>query len=46
MDALRGALEDGMNITGAFVLKQDIMLIPCAEVREDARQKIAFEEGD
>jgi serine/threonine-protein kinase len=35
-----------MNITDPFVLKSDILLIPCADLSEDVRAKISFEEGD
>ncbi|HEX6088512.1 MAG TPA: lanthionine synthetase LanC family protein [Thermoanaerobaculia bacterium] len=35
-----------MNITEPFVLKQSVQLIPCAELSDDLRAKITFEEGD
>ena len=35
-----------MNITEAFVLRKDVLLTPCADLREDVRRRIAFEEGD
>lgn len=35
-----------MNVTEPFVLKRDIVLTPCAELREDVRTKLDFEEGD
>ncbi|HKR67178.1 MAG TPA: lanthionine synthetase LanC family protein [Thermoanaerobaculia bacterium] len=35
-----------MNITEPFVLKGDVLLIPCTEIREDMRDRIAFDEGD
>ncbi|HEY0157338.1 MAG TPA: lanthionine synthetase LanC family protein [Thermoanaerobaculia bacterium] len=35
-----------MNITEPFVLKPDVLLIPCAELSEDARGRISFDEGD
>lgn len=35
-----------MNITEPFVLKNDIVLIPCAELTDDARRRITFDEGD
>ena len=35
-----------MNITEPFVLKQDVLLIPCAELSEDMRGRISFDEGD
>ena len=35
-----------MNITEPFVLKQDVLLIPCAELSDDVRSRISFEEGD
>lgn len=35
-----------MNITEPFVLKDDVLLIPCAELNADLRQRISFDEGD
>ncbi|HYH09373.1 MAG TPA: lanthionine synthetase LanC family protein [Thermoanaerobaculia bacterium] len=35
-----------MNITESFVLKNDVVLIPCAELRDDVRNRITYEEGD
>lgn len=35
-----------MNITEPFVLKQDVLLVPCAELSEDLRSRITFDEGD
>lgn len=35
-----------MNITEPFVLKDDVLLIPCAELSDDMRGRIAFDEGD
>jgi predicted Ser/Thr protein kinase len=35
-----------MNITEPFVLKRDIRLIPCAELSDDVRARITFDEGD
>ena len=35
-----------MNITEPFVLKDDVVLIPCADLSDDVRGRIAFEEGD
>ena len=35
-----------MNITEPFVLKQGVQLIPCAELSDDVREKISFDEGD
>lgn len=35
-----------MNITQPFVLKPDILLIPCADLSDDVRAKISFDEGD
>jgi predicted Ser/Thr protein kinase len=35
-----------MNMTEPFVLKQDVLLIPCAELSDDVRARIAFDEGD
>lgn len=34
------------RITAPFVLKKDVVLIPCAELSDDVRGRIAFEEGD
>jgi len=46
VDALGCALERRMNITEPFVLKPDVLLIPCAELSDDVRRRISFEEGD
>jgi serine/threonine protein kinase len=35
-----------MNITEPFVLKDDVLLIPCVELNQDMRERIAFDEGD
>lgn len=35
-----------MNITEAFILKSDVLLIPCAELTPEVRERITFEEGD
>jgi eukaryotic-like serine/threonine-protein kinase len=35
-----------MNITEPFVLKQDVLLIPCSELSDDLRARITFDEGD
>jgi eukaryotic-like serine/threonine-protein kinase len=35
-----------MNLTEPFVLKDDVLLIPCAELSEDVRGRISFDEGD
>ena len=35
-----------MSITEPFVLKQDVLLIPCAELSEELRGRISFDEGD
>jgi predicted Ser/Thr protein kinase len=35
-----------MNITEPFVLKQDVLLIPCAELSDDMRGRISFDDGD
>jgi eukaryotic-like serine/threonine-protein kinase len=35
-----------MNTTGAFVLKNDIVLVPCAELSDDMRGRISFDDGD
>jgi eukaryotic-like serine/threonine-protein kinase len=34
------------KITAPFVLKKDVVLIPCAELSDDVRGRIAFEDGD
>ena len=35
-----------MNVTEPFVLKNDIVLIPCAELSDDMRGRISFDDGD
>jgi len=35
-----------MNVIEPFVLKQDVLLIPCAELSDDVRDRITFTEGD
>ncbi|HWS70958.1 MAG TPA: lanthionine synthetase LanC family protein [Thermoanaerobaculia bacterium] len=35
-----------MNITEAFVLKSDVLLIPCAELTPEVRERISFDDGD
>ncbi|HUR81636.1 MAG TPA: lanthionine synthetase LanC family protein [Thermoanaerobaculia bacterium] len=35
-----------MNITEPFVLKGDVLLVPVADLSDDVRARIAFEEGD
>jgi len=35
-----------MNITEPFVLKSDVLLIPCAELSDDLRGRITFDDGD
>ena len=35
-----------MNVSQPFVLKEDIVLIPCAELSDDVRRRIAFDDGD
>jgi serine/threonine-protein kinase len=35
-----------VNITELFVLKEDVVLIPCADLSDDMRGRIAFDEGD
>jgi len=35
-----------MNITEPFVLKDDVLLIPCADLSADVRQRISFDDGD
>ena len=35
-----------MNVTEPFVLKSDVLLIPCAELSDDLRGRISFDDGD
>jgi len=35
-----------MDVNGPFVLQRDVLLVPCAELSEDARGRISFDEGD
>ncbi|HEV2721161.1 MAG TPA: lanthionine synthetase LanC family protein [Thermoanaerobaculia bacterium] len=35
-----------MNITDPFVLKDDVVLIPCADLADDVRGRIAYDDGD
>jgi serine/threonine-protein kinase len=35
-----------MNVTEPFVLKSDVLLIPCAELSDDVRGRISFDDGD
>lgn len=35
-----------MNITDPFVLKDDVLLIPCADLSPDVRARIVFDDGD
>ena len=35
-----------MNITEPFVLKDDVLLIPCADLSDDVRGRISFDDGD
>ena len=35
-----------MNYTEPFVLRADVLLIPCTDLSDDMRRKITFEEGD
>ena len=35
-----------MNITEPFVLRNDVVLIPCADLSDDVRARISFDEGD
>lgn len=35
-----------MNYTAPFVLRHDVVLMPCAELSEDVRSRIAYNEGD
>lgn len=35
-----------MNITEPFVLQNDVLLIPCAELSEDFRARISYDDGD
>ncbi|HVE71178.1 MAG TPA: lanthionine synthetase LanC family protein [Thermoanaerobaculia bacterium] len=46
MDAVRGALEPIVNVTEPFVLRPDVVLVPCADLMEELRDRLEFEEGD
>ncbi len=35
-----------MNVTEPFVLQKDVLLIPCAELDEEVRARLTFDEGD
>lgn len=35
-----------MNYTDPFVLGEDVLLIPCADLGDDLRRRITFDEGD
>jgi predicted Ser/Thr protein kinase len=35
-----------MNITEPFVLKDDVLLIPCSDLSDDLRGRISFDDGD
>jgi hypothetical protein len=35
-----------VNYTDPFVLREDVLLIPCADLSDDLRGRIAFDEGD
>jgi serine/threonine-protein kinase len=35
-----------VNYTDPFVLRGDVLLIPCAELSEDTRSRFAYDEGD
>ena len=35
-----------LKVTEPFVLKEDIVLIPCADLSDDVRRRLSFEEGD
>jgi predicted Ser/Thr protein kinase len=35
-----------LSITDPFILKKDVVLIPCAELTDDVRGRISFDEGD
>jgi len=35
-----------VNVTEPFVLRQDVLLVPCAELSDDVRARISHEEGD
>jgi serine/threonine-protein kinase len=35
-----------MNITEPFVLKGDVVLIPCSDLSADLRERISFDDGD
>ena len=34
------------TVTEPFVLREDVVLVPCAELQEEVRGKISFDEGD
>ncbi|MFL6248519.1 MAG: lanthionine synthetase LanC family protein [Thermoanaerobaculia bacterium] len=46
MDSVARALEQRVNITEPFVLREDVQLVPCAELSDDVRARISYEEGD
>src|SRR6185503_660032 len=46
LDAFGDVVEPAMNVTEPFVLKKDVQLIPCAELSDDLRTRISFDEGD
>jgi eukaryotic-like serine/threonine-protein kinase len=46
VDSFGRALEQDVNITEPFVLKQDVLLIPCADLSDDVRGRISYDEGD
>jgi eukaryotic-like serine/threonine-protein kinase len=35
-----------VNITAPFVLRSDVVLVPCAELSDDVRARMTFEDGD
>lgn len=35
-----------MNVTEPFVLQKDVLLVPCAELDEEVRARLTFDEGD
>ncbi|MFL6246584.1 MAG: lanthionine synthetase LanC family protein [Thermoanaerobaculia bacterium] len=35
-----------MNYTDPFVLRDDVLLIPCADLTDDLRERITFDDGD
>jgi serine/threonine-protein kinase len=46
VDSITNALEHTVKITEPFVLKKDIVLIPCADLADDVRGRISHDQGD